>query len=126
MAAPTAITVQQMKSPFDAVVATGFDFTFAASTLTDGDTFVCTGREILLVQNTTAGALTITVTSVVDDKGRTGDITTYSVGANGFSVIPVGLTNSSGWKSSAGTIRITCSAVTLKVAVLRLPAGFPN
>jgi hypothetical protein len=126
MAAPTAITVQQMKGPFDAVVATGFDFTWAASTLTDGDTFVCTGRELLLVQNTTAGALTITVTSTPDDKGRSGDITSYSVGANGFSVIPVGLTTSAGFRSSAGTIRITCSAITLKVAVLRLPAGYPN
>jgi len=126
MAAPTAIVVQQVKGPFDAVVAGGFDFTWAASTLTDGDTFVCTGREVLLVQNTTAGALTITVTSVSDEKGRSGDITSYSVGANGFSIIPVGLTNSQGWKSAAGTVRITCSAITLKVAVLRLPAGYPN
>ena len=126
MAAPTAITVQQMKGPFDAVVATGFDFTWASSTLTDGDTFICTGREVLLVQNTTAGALTITVTSTADEKGRTADITSYSVGANGFTVIPVGLTNAAGWKSTAGTIRITCSAITLKVAVLRLPAGYPN
>ena len=126
MAAPTAITVSQMKAPFDAVVALGFDFPFVASTLTDGDTFVCTGREILLVYNSSGGALTITVTSVSDEKGRAGDVSAYSVGAGLYSAIPVGLTNSKGWKSTAGTIRITCSAVTLKVAVLRLPAGYPG
>ena len=125
MAAPTVITVQQMKGPFDAVVALGFDITFAASTLTDGDTFQCTGRELLLVYNSSTSA-TITITSVADEKGRTGDITTYAVAGSGYSIFPVGLTNAPGWKSAAGTIRITCSATTLKVAVIRLPAGFPN
>jgi len=68
MAAPTAITVQQMLAPFAAVGAGAADFTVAASTITDGDTFVCTGRELLFVQNTDAGATTITITSVVDEK----------------------------------------------------------
>lgn len=125
MAAPTVLTITQIKGPFDAVTALGFDFAFASSTLTDGDTFVCTGREILLLQNTTGGALTLTVTSVADEKGRTGDITAYSVGAGLFSCVPVGLYNGLGWKSTAGTVRITCSGTGLKVAVLRLPAGFP-
>jgi hypothetical protein len=126
MAAPTAITVQQMLAPFAAVGAGAADFTVAASTLTDGDTFVCTGRELLFVQNTDAGATTITITSVVDEKNRTGDITTYSVGIAEFACFSIGLTNAQGWKSSTGTVRITCSDVDLKVAVLRLPAGYPN
>ena len=126
MAAPTAITVQQVKGPFDAVVAGGFDFTFAAGTLTDGDTFVCTGREILLVQNADAAPQTITITSVDDEKGRAEDITTYSMAAGDFAAFGVGLTNAQGWKSSTGTIRITVSDADMKVAVLRLPAGYPN
>jgi hypothetical protein len=127
MAAPTAITVQNILAPFAAVGAGAADFTFAASTLTDGDTFVCTGREILIVTNTeVADAKTITITSVDDEKGRSEDITTYSLAAGDFAVFGVGLTNSQGWKAAAGTIRITCSAVTVKVAVLRLPAGYPN
>ncbi|MCZ2155740.1 MAG: hypothetical protein LC114_17885 [Bryobacterales bacterium] len=126
MADPTAITVQTIKGPFEAVTAGSVDFTFAAGTVTDGDTFVCTGRELLLVTNTeVADAKTITITSVDDEKGRSEDITTYSLAAGDFAVFGVGLTNAKGWKSTAGTIRITVSAATVKVAVLRLPAGYP-
>ena len=126
MAAPTAITVQSILAPFAAVGAGAADFTFAAGTITDGDTFVCTGREILLVQNADAAPQTITITSVDDEKGRSEDITTYSMAAGDFAVFGVGLTNSQGWKSTAGTIRITVSDADMKVAVLRLPTGFPN
>ena len=127
MPAPTAITVQNIKGPFEAITAGLADFTFAAGTLADGDTFVCTGRELLLVTNTeVADAKTITITSVDDEKGRAEDITTYSLAAGDFAVFGVGLTNAQGWKSSAGTVRITVSAVTVKVAVLRLPAGYPG
>ena len=126
MADPTPITVQTILAPFAAVGAGTADFTFAAGTITDGDTFVCTGRELLVVQNADAGAVTITITSVVDDKNRTGDITDYSVGIGEFACFPIGLTNSKGWKSTTGKVRITVSDVDLKVAVLRLPAGYPN
>jgi len=126
MADPTAIVVKDILAPFATVGAGAADFTFAAGTITDGDTFVCTGRELLVVQNTDAGAVTITITSVVDEKNRTGDITTYSVGIGEFACFTVGLTNAQGWKSSAGKVRITVSDADLKVAVLRLPAGFPN
>lgn len=125
MAAPTALTVQTIKGPFEAIAANGADFTFAAGTITDGDTFVCTGREILLVKNGT-GTNTITITSVDDEKGRSEDITTYSLATTEHAVFGVGLTNSAGWKSTAGTIRITVSSVEVSVAVLRLPAGYPG
>jgi len=126
MANPTAITVQEIKAPFAAITANSADFTFAAGTITDGDTFVCTGRELLLFQNTDVGAVTVTITSVDDEKGRAEDITSYSLGAGEFAVFGVGLTNAKGWKSTSGTIRITVSDADLKVAVLRLPAGYPG
>jgi len=127
MAAPTALTVQQMLGPFATITAGLLDFTFAAGTVTDGDTFVCTGREILLFTNTeVAAAKTITIVSTADDIGRTQDITAYSLAAGDFGYHACGLTNAKGWKSTAGTIRITVEAATVKVAVLRLPAGFPS
>lgn len=125
MADPTAITVQTMKGPFEAISAGGADFTLAAGTPSDGDTFVCAGRDILICQNTDSGAQTVTVTSVVDEKNRTGDIATYSIGAGEFAIFSIGLTNSQGWKSSAGKVRITVSDAKVKVAVLRLPSGYP-
>jgi hypothetical protein len=122
MAAPTVITVQQVKGPFEAVGAGVADFTFAAGTITDGDTFQCTGKELLLVTNSDpTNPYTVTITSVDDEKGRAEDITSYSLAAGDFAVFGVGLTNSKGWKSSAGTIRITVNNAAVKVAVLRLP-----
>lgn len=125
MAAPTVQAITDIKSPFAPQVALGFDFAFAASTLTDGDTVQCTGREIILLFNSTGGALTVTVDSQPDEKGRSGNIAAYSVAAGAYSALGVGLTNAQGWKAPAGTIKLTCSAVGLKIAVLRLPAGFP-
>lgn len=125
MADPTVITVQTIKGPFEAIAANGADYTMAAGTVTDGDTFVCTGREILLCRNINVAAKTITITSIADETNRTEDITTYSIGASEYAVFGVGLTNSKGWKSTAGTIRITVEHADVLVAVLRLPAGFP-
>lgn len=121
---PTALTVQNILAPFAAVAAGAADFTFAAGTITDGDTFTCTGREILVVFNNDAGATTLTITSVDDEKGRSEDIV-YSLAAGDYAAFGVGLTNAAGWQSSSKTIRITVSDADLRVAVLRLPAGFP-
>jgi hypothetical protein len=125
MADPVALTVQNVLAPFADVTAGLADFTFAAAWL-DGNTFVCTGRELLLVQNSDAGVTTITVVSTDDEKGRAENITTYSMAAGDFVAFGVGLTNSKGWKSTSGTIRVTASDVDVKIAVLRLPAGFPG
>jgi hypothetical protein len=126
MADPTALTVQTMLGPF-ATYGTGLaHFTVAASTITDGNTFVCTGRELLFFQNSDAGAVTVTITSNVDEKNRLGTITDYSVGIGEFAMFTCGLTTAQGWRSTAGTIKFTTADVDLKVAVLRLPAGYPN
>lgn len=125
MADPTVITVQTIKAPFAAIAANGADYTMAAGTITDGDTYVCTGREILLCRNTNIAAKYVTIVSVDDETNRAEDITTYSIGASEYAVFGVGLTNEKGWKSTAGTIRITVEHADVLVAVLRLPAGFP-
>jgi hypothetical protein len=126
MTAPTVIVPKTCLGPFATYGAGLAAFTVAAGTVSDGDTFVCTGKELLLCQNTDSGAQTVTITSVVDEKNRTGDITTYSIGAAEYAVFTVGLTNAQGWKATAGTVRITVSDAKVKVACLRLPAGYPN
>jgi len=124
MADPTVMTVVEMLGPFDAVVADALNFAFTPLTVTDGEVFRCTGREILLVSNPSAGALTITITSVDDEYGRAEDITTYELAQDEFAYFPIGLTNSKGWKNSSGNIRITGSSADLDAVVLRLPVGF--
>lgn len=124
MADPTVITVQTVKGPFDTIAANGADFTFAAGTITDGDVFTCTGRELLLFYNT-SGTNTVTITATDNDKGRSEDITSYSLGAGEFAVFGVGLTQKKGWMNSSKQIRLTVSSANITVAVLRLPAGYP-
>lgn len=124
--ARTAITVQEVSAPFDAISAGSEDFTFAASDNSNGNYFTCTGREIILIQNADASTQTVTIDSVDDEKGRQEDITTYSMAAGDFVVFGVGLTNAKGFKQSSGQIYIDTSDADVKVAVLRLPAGYPG
>lgn len=123
--ARTEITIQEMKGPFADITANLVDITFAAMDNTNGNKFVCTGREVIIFQNTDAGSQTVTIPSVADEKNRSQDITTYSLGAGEFAAFGVGLTNSKGWKQTSGEINLDCSSANIKVAVLRLPAGYP-
>jgi hypothetical protein len=120
-----AITVQDILNPWAAYGAGTADFTFAAGTISTGDTFVCTGRELLVVHNNDVGATTITVTATDDETNRAESITTYALAAGDYAVFGVGLTNAKGWKSGTGTISILVSDADVMVAVLRLPAGYP-
>ena len=121
------ITTQTMKGPFDAITAGLATLTLTAGN-TGGDTFTVTGREILLVQNSHAtNAYTITITSVADERGRTGDITNYSLAAGEIAIFGIGLTNSPGWKNtSTQLITITPSNASIKWAWVKLPAGYPG
>lgn len=125
--AATVITVQQLLSPFPVtpLTASSADIVFTALTVTEGDTFVCTGREVILISNGT-GTNTLTISSADDAFGRSEDITSYSLAAGDFAVFGVGLTNAAGYKTSGGLIKMTPSSAEIKAAVVRLPAGFPN
>ena len=126
MAPPVVITVQQMKGPFADIAANAADYTMVAGTITDGNTFVCTGREILLARNINVGAQTITIVSEDDEDKRSENIAAYSIGPSEYAVFGIGLTNQRGWKSTTGLVRITVGHADVLVAVLRLPSGFPN
>lgn len=120
------ITPITMKNPFDAVTAGLITFAFTAGN-TGGDTITITGRELIIVQNTGVGARTFTIASQVDEKGRTGDITAYSLAAGEFAYFTGGLTNSIGWRNvSTGLLTITPSHAEVKYAVLKLPSGVPG
>ena len=125
--AATIITVQQLLSPFPTLplTANSADIVFTALTPTDGDTFVCTGREIILIYNG-SGTNTLAITANPDSQGRTVDMTAYSLAATSYAVFGQGLTNAPGWKSSAGLIKLTPSSANTLCAVVRLPAGYPS
>lgn len=122
--ARTALTPQTIKTPFDVPAANEADVTYVAADVANGNSFPCTGRELLLVWNDGGAApYYVTLTSAVDEKGRTEDITQYDVGIDEVAAFTVGMTNSKGWKDAGGNILIDTENVALKLAVLRLPQG---
>ena len=119
-----ALTVQNILASYPTtlpLVAESADFvwTTAGADFADGASFVLTGREILLIRNDNAGAQTVTITSVVDKYGRTGDITAYSVGIGEYAVMPIFKTE--GWKQTTGLLHFAASAADVFFAVLRMP-----
>lgn len=105
-------------------IPTGYDQTLDAmawQALSAGadDTFISTGREILLFRNDDGAApVVVTVTSENDPQGRTGD-TTLSVPVGEYAVSQ--LFPRVGWAASTGLISIVCADADMKCVVLRLP-----
>ena len=107
--------------PFPGTVAAlALDFVFTASDNVNMDDFLFTGRELILINNTTGGALTITLTSAPDPQKRTADIAVYSVGANLFSMFWAG--SKLGWNQIGGKFHLEASAVGVEFAIVRIPS----
>ena len=86
------------KGPYPGTItALMFDFVWTTADNVNFDQFPLTGKELILINNTSAGALTFTLESATDDRGRLGDITTYSVGAGLYSCFWAG--NMIGWNN---------------------------
>ena len=117
-AGPTALSIQVLKVNNYAVGAGDLTITFSACDAVNGNFFVPSGYEILLVQNTDgAAAHTFTVNSVPDPYGRIDtSLTSYSVAASASSSIQ--LKYLSGWQSG-GKITLACSDPHIQFAVLR-------
>lgn len=117
--ARTTLTPILAKGPNPGTVAAdSLDFAFASSDSSNGNDFAASGNDLILWQNTDVSARTITIASVADNLGRTGDVTTYSVGAGEFGCFYVGAGN--GWQQSTGKVNINTSNALLKVVVLQL------
>lgn len=94
-------------------------WTAAGAEFADGFSIPHTGKEILLVRNDNVGPQTVTINSLADAKHqRTGDITTYSVGAGEYAVF--GPWQADGWRQSTGLVHGAASAADVMLAVIRL------
>lgn len=118
-----AITPKDAPGPYPALPisanARDVAFTAAGADFADGASFPITGRELLLVHNGNAGAQTVTITSVADDKNRTGDITTYSIGIGEYALF--GPFKKAGWAQSTGLLHFAATAADVEFLVLRVP-----
>lgn len=119
-ATPTALSTVVLVQNNVSVTAGQLVVTMTACDNVNGNSFVSTGREVLLVQNTAGGAGTFTVTSVADALGRTDtSLTAYSLAASAIAAVQ--MKYQTGWVSGSGTATVTlaCSAATMKFAVLQ-------
>lgn len=92
--------------------------TVTAANATDDESFVNTGREIIIFRNSGAGARTVTINSVADPKtGRTGDITAVSIPAG--AVRAVGPFNPTGWNQSGQVLHFECEHAEVLISVIR-------
>lgn len=121
-AVPTTLTVQQSPSVYSTIAADGADVTMTAGDASNGNDFVSSGDEIVIVQNTHATlAYTVTFTSVADSLNRTGDITAYSLAAGDIAVF--GPFPAHGWRYTGNKIRVTVSNASVKIGLKRLPTN---
>ena len=102
--------------------ATALDFVFTASggaASPNNDQVSLPGKCLVIVNNTSGGALPVSFLSYPNGnpQGRSGDITTYSVGNGLYSAF---LVQPSGWQQSDGNMYMTASAATMKYAVFLL------
>jgi len=107
------------KGPYLALqpAADSLNFIFTASSVSDFDEFVFTGRELLVVTST--GSYTFTLESVADEKLRTGDVTAYALTNGEYASFWFG--KKSGWEQSGGKVYLKGSNAGILFAVVRIP-----
>lgn len=115
------LTTMPAKYPALQPAANSLDVNFVAAgaDFADGAQFTLTGEEILLAWNKNVSlARTVTITSVLDEYNRTGDITAYSIGAGEIAVFPQ--FELAGWRSTDGRLHLAASATDIYFAILKL------
>jgi hypothetical protein len=117
--AQTALTVVQLKQNNYAVVAGDLTITLAAMDNVNGNSFVATGKEILLFANSDATPHAITITSVSDNYGRTdASMIAYSMAISpGLEAIE--MSQLVGWAGAGSLVTMTTTSALVKIAVLR-------
>jgi len=94
------------------------DLTMTAADVANKESVTMTGNELVIAHNTGVGAQTVTVSSVVDDQGRTGDISTYSLAADDYAVF--GPFGTEGWRQSDGALYFEADSADVKFGVVKL------
>lgn len=99
-------------------VANTADLAMAAADASSLNQFVASGNDLVFAHNTGGSDYTVTFTSVADPFGRTGDITTYSIGAGEYAVF--GPFKLPGWMQTDGKVYLQASNAAVKFGVVAL------
>lgn len=93
--------------------------TFVAADATNKQSVLLTGKEMLIAYNSGVSTRTVTVTTTVDDKGRTGDLGPENIAAGAYRVY--GPFQTPGYIQSDGYLYFEASHADVGFAVVRLP-----
>jgi hypothetical protein len=113
----TALTALGTKT--DQYTANAADLAMTAADTENDEEVTFTGAEIIIAHNTGGEAHTITISSVVDNLGRDGDISAYSLGAGEYAVF--GPFGTEGWLQSTGKLHFEANHAEIKFGVVKLP-----
>jgi hypothetical protein len=107
------------KGPNQGTIAPGdLTLVFANSDNANGMTLSGARKDLLLVKNSHATlARTFSITSSVDERKRTNNVTAYSLAAGEIAVFHFG--DLTGWTQSDGTIQLDSSGAEIQFVVLR-------
>lgn len=112
----TALTALGPKS--SVYTAGAADVTMTAADVANYEQVTHDGAILVLAHNEDAGAQTVTITSIADERGRTGDITTYSLAAEDRAVF--GPFDLEGWEQADGKLYFAASSANVKLGVISL------
>lgn len=94
-------------------------FAFTAGDVANGLQFTMSGKDLILIFNNDAAPQTVTINSVADPYGRTGDITAFSMAAGTYYL--AGPLPKLGYQQAGGFCFLTSSTVTVKFAIIQIP-----
>lgn len=103
--------------PTAGVTAGQLDQSFVAADIVNGNYFVASGEDILVVQNTGDVSQTFTLFSAPDASGRFANVV-YTVAAEGFAAVVINV--ASLYTMSDGTVQLNASSTTIQFLVMVL------
>lgn len=95
----------------------GAVLTMAAGDVANGNAFASSGNDLVICHNTNAGAQSVTIQSVADERGREGDLT-KSIAAGAYHVFGPIATN--GFRQTDGKIYVDVAHAEVFVGVVAL------
>jgi len=113
--ARTSLTPISVVGPYASDLAS---ITWTAADPTNKNQFVLTGRELILIRNNDASTHNVTLSSVNDPYGRTGDIT-KSIPAGAYRAFWAGAVL--GWIQSDGKFYLEADDANVEFAILKIP-----
>lgn len=118
MADRTVLTKSQLSGPYHVA---GDAVTWTAADVANKNSFVATGKEVLLARNSNTGstAHTVSVTSVANRKNRTGDVNAVSIAAGATRMWS--FRQLAGWVQSNGSIYLEANHNEILFAVVQVP-----